>query len=434
MNLSFLKNRPLPYIVLSGFVVMVFVELSLFNSSLKGKEKDFNDKLFNVITLYQDRFVRDSGMMNEWTGNQEAISLVQTRLKTDIDSLFNRNGIPLDYVFAVGKARPEANTGLMMAQKIWQGRNLFWSSDSSNNAGLIATKLRIAGIGPKGAENYYVKIFFPSKTSFLFRELLPLIIISLLTLLILFVCFLALLAIIRKQNALAELKNDFVNNMTHELKTPLFTISIASKMLAEQLPVKENNKYLSYVESIQQESARLTKLVDKVLQTSALEKKQLQLEKKETDLHLAIQSAIQNLELIRIEKRATITLFLNANRHRVYADETHMESVIYSLVDNAFKYSDGPAYITITTSNKNGMIQVAVADKGIGLDVETRGLIFERFFRANTGNLHEVKGFGIGLSYVKTIIEEHSGTITVQSTIGKGTEFILQLPLYDDDN
>ena len=433
MIFSSLKNKPLFYVIIAGFIIMVFVELPLINNSLKGKEKDFNDKLFYIVALYEDSYVRDTSKMNEWKDDAAAIRISQTTMKKDIDSIFTKNEIPDNYVFAVGKARKETMVGtygrITEADRSWQGNHLIWSSDTLYNKGLIGTKLRVSNIGSKGEDRYYIKLYFPFKPNYLFQELLPLIIISAITLVILFVCFLALVSIIRKQNLLAEIKNDFVNNITHELKTPLFTISIASKMLAEQDKIRENEKYNSYVESIQQEAGRLTKLVDKVLQVSALKKQQLQLDKKEMDVHAAIHSVIQNLELIITEQKATITIQLLADKHLIIADEAHFESVLFSMLDNAFKYSNGPAQITITTYNVKNQIAISIADKGIGLDIETKELIFERFFRANTGNLHNVKGYGIGLSYVKSIIEAHDGTITVNSSEGKGSEFIILIPV-----
>ena len=317
---------------------------------------------------------------------------------------------------------------LTRVRRNWINSHLIWSSDPANNAGLISTKLRVAGLGPRGEEVYFVKIFLPHKPAFLFKQLLPLIVIAVLALVILFICFIALIGIIRTQSRLAETKNDFINNMTHELKTPLFTISIAAKMLAEQESIKSNKKYVTYVESIKEETGRLTKLVEKVLLTSALENKQLPLERKKMNLHATIESAIESLALIKQELGVTIILSLKAEQHWIYADETHIMGAIYSLVDNAIKYSDTPAHITIATKNTGNHILVSFIDKGIGFDLETKEMIFDRFFRAHTGNLHNVKGYGIGLSYVKTIIEANDGSITVNSVVGKGSEFILQLP------
>lgn len=429
MNFFSLKKNPVFYVILSGFVILIFVELPLLNSAIKGKEKEFNDKIFGLIGNYEEHLLRDTARLDQIVTDKKAVAFAVSYAKTGIDSIFKKNDIPTDYVLAVGKMKPLGDDPRVRTlRKTWVNTDIFWSSDPAYNNGLIATRLHIAGLGPQGGEIYYVKIFLPSKPSILFKQLLPLIIISVLTLITLFICFIALIGINRKQTRLAETKHDFINNMTHELKTPLFTISIAAKMLAEQESIKNNKKYVTYVESIKEETGRLTNLVEKVLLTSALEKKQLPLERKQMDIHAAIVSAIESLELIRQELGVTIILSLEAKDHWIYADETHVMGVIYSLVDNAIKYSEGPAHVTIATKNTGNHILVSFIDKGIGFDVETKGMIFNRFFRAHTGNLHNVKGYGIGLSYVKTIIEANDGSITVNSVVGKGSEFILQLP------
>jgi signal transduction histidine kinase len=424
MNL-FPKRKQLVYLVILGFVIMVLVQLALLSNAYKGKEKDFNDRLFYVVRIFEDHLLRDSLALNRQATDSAVISFAQTRLSKDIDSVFRKNDIPPEFVYAVGKYKPGA-------RRLGADTNLVWSSSPVHNEGLKATRLRLTNFASGDGYSYFVKIFLPSKPAYLLRSLVPLIILLLFTLLALFACFLGLSAIIEKQARLAALKNDFINNMTHELKTPLFTISIASKMLAEQPLTKENQKYASYVASIQQETGRLTKLVDKVLQTSSLEKKQLELDKKKMDLHQAILSAVQSLELIQAEQQAAIRLSLEASNHTVYADETHIQSMLFSLLDNAFKYSDGPADILISTVNAGNNIILSIADKGIGLDAEAKQLVFERFFRAATGDLHNVKGYGIGLSYVKSVIEAHEGSVRVESKPGEGSQFILTLPCYRD--
>ncbi len=420
MKILALTRKQVFYIIPSVFIILVLVQLVLLNNAYTGKEKDFNDRLFYVVRSFNQEVVKD--FIDPLPTDSSTIVFAQTFLAKRIDSVFKTNDIPADFVYAVTKNKN------LPGWAIQPNDSLSWSSDTRYNEGLSTTRLRLGPFGAAGEYNFFVKIFLPSKPAYLWLSLLPLVLILTLTLLILLFCFMAMLAIIKKQATIAEIKNDFVNNMTHELKTPLFTISIASKMLAEQPGIKENNKYISYVQSIQQETDRLTKLVDKVLQTSSLERKQLQLDKKEIDLHAAIRSAVDNLELIRQEQKATIELYLEADQHMIYADETHIQSVIYSLADNAFKYSNGPAHITISSRNVDNGIIVWIADKGIGFDAATKQQVFERFFRAHTGNLHDVKGYGIGLSYVKSIIEAHGGTISVESKPGKGSEFIIILP------
>ena len=427
MKFRLLRRNSFFYLILAAFAVMIFVEWPLLNSAYKGKEKDFNDKLFLVAPFIQETLVKDTATMNALTSDSAVIHFVRTSLTKHIDSFFVRNSIPMDYVYAVGKLSGMSDY-YATRSRFRINPNLIWSSDSSQNKGLADTRLTVSHIGPKDADLYYVKIFLPSKPAFLFKQLLPLVIISAISIILLFVCFLILVSIIRKQSALALAKEDFINNMTHELKTPLFTISIASKMLAGQEEIKANEKFISYIDSIQEETARLTQLVDKVLETSALDKEQMQLDRKELDLHLAIRSAVKSFDLIRKAQSASIELALAAPVHIMSGDETHITAAIRSLLDNAFKYSKGAATITITTQNQDKHISLSIADKGIGIDMKTKHQLFERFYRGHTGNVHDVKGYGIGLSYVKTIVEAHGGSISVKSTVGEGSEFILILP------
>jgi signal transduction histidine kinase len=427
MKLRLLRQNSFFYLILAVFAVMVFVEWPLLNSAYKGKEKDFNDKLFLVAPFIEGTLINDTTAMNALADDSAVIRFVQIHVTEHIDSFFLRNSIPVDYVYAVGKLS-SPNDYYMGRSRFRINPNLIWSSDSTQNKGLADTRLAVAHIGPKKADVYYVKIYLPSKPAFLFKQLLPLIVISGISILILFICFLILVSVNRKQSALALAKEDFINNMTHELKTPLFTISIASRMLAEQEPIKQNEKFTSYIESIQEETARLTHLVDKVLETSALDKQQMQLDHEPLDLHTVIRNAVKSFDLIRKEQGASIKLFLNASTHSIHGDETHLTAAICNLLDNAFKYSTEAAQITVTTANQGKHIMFSIADKGIGINLETKHQLFERFFRGHTGNLHNVKGYGIGLSYVKSIAEAHGGSISVKSTVGEGSEFILILP------
>lgn len=427
MKFRLLRRNSFFYLILASFAVMVFVEWPLLNSAYKGKEKDFNDKLFLIAPFISETVVKDTAVMNSLKSDSAVINFVRTRVTEQIDTFFSRNNIPVEYVYAVGKLAGlhEYYTGRSLYRT---NPNLIFISDPAQEKGLSETRLTVTHIGPKNGDIYFVKIFLPSKPAFLFNQLLPLVVISGISILLLFVCFLILISIIRKQSTLALAKENFINNMTHELKTPLFTISIASKMLGAQEQIKQNEKLVSYIESIQEETSRLTQLVDKVLETSALDKEQIQLDKKDFDIHYVIRSAVRSFDLIGKEQGASIELSLSATMHTIHGDETHINASICNLLDNAFKYSKKPAHITITTNNKGNQILISIADKGIGIDPESKHQLFERFFRGHTGNLHDVKGYGIGLSYVKTIIEVHGGSISVKSSVGEGSEFILTLP------
>jgi len=339
MKFSALKTNGLFYITLAGFVIMAMVGWPLFDNSMKAKERAFYEKLFYTAFACQQKFSNDSVLMSAMLDDSSAVRVVRQQIKPKIDSTFLVNEIPLDYVFAVGKYRIPTQGELEMKNELpgWAGKNLMWSSDASYDSLLVFTKARIANLGPEGPRKYYIKVWFPSKFTYFFKELLPLISLSVFTLVMLFFCFLILISIIKKQNRLAQIKNDFVNNMTHELKTPLFTISIASKMLAEQESIKADKKQASYVNSIQQETLRLSGLVDKVLDTSVMEKKQALAAATTLDLHEVICSSIKRFDLIQEAKQASILSRFSASNYRIQGTEAEIERMIVSLVANAVK-------------------------------------------------------------------------------------------------
>jgi two-component system, OmpR family, phosphate regulon sensor histidine kinase PhoR len=216
--------------------------------------------------------------------------------------------------------------------------------------------------------------------------------------------------------------------MTHEFKTPISTVSLACEALQDE-DVKKNETFVKrYISIIEAENKRLGLQVEKVLQMAALEKKDFELKLEMIDMHEVIDKALDNIN-IQIEKReGVIKKQLLAHEKGVMADELHLTNIIYNLLDNANKYSREKPDITITTKNRQGGIIVQIADKGIGMSKEVISRIFERFYREPTGNLHDVKGFGLGLTYVKTMLDALGGEITVKSDIAKGSTFEIYLP------
>lgn len=233
---------------------------------------------------------------------------------------------------------------------------------------------------------------------------------------------------IRKQKKLSDLKRDFINNLTHEFKTPIFSISLAAKSISEQSKNQGVEKMDNYAQLIGKESRRLQGQVDKILQMALLDSGNLNLEKKTFDLHEAIRNVAAGFAMIIEEKEGNIKLDLGATSHLVTADETHLNNVLFNLIDNAQKYTDGKPEIKITTRNTDQGILLIIKDHGIGMDVETQKFIFDQFYRAQKGNVHNVKGFGLGLSYVKRIVDLHKGIIDLKSELGQGSEFRILLP------
>ena len=249
---------------------------------------------------------------------------------------------------------------------------------------------------------------------------------SSIVLLIVIFFFVYTLFVILKQRRLSEIQKDFINNMTHEFKTPLSTIAISTSVLKDPLIVNTPERLLNYATIIENESQRLKQQVERVLQMARLEKEDIGLKKEEQDLHELIQEAVANNSLA---SKATIKLQLEANQTKIMADKLHLVNVIFNLLDNAIKYNNNRPEIQLHTSNTNGSILLKIQDNGIGIRPEDQRKIFHRFYRVPTGNVHDVKGFGLGLSYVKLIIEAHKGKITVSSEPGNGSCFSIVLPL-----
>ncbi|HEV3251104.1 MAG TPA: HAMP domain-containing sensor histidine kinase [Puia sp.] len=232
-----------------------------------------------------------------------------------------------------------------------------------------------------------------------------------------------------RQKKLSEIKNDFINNMTHELKTPLATISLAIDALRNEKVVKDRQKSDYFNGIIKEENKRMNKQVETILQAALLEKQELQLNLQPIHVHTIIRDVVDSFQLQLEERKGKADLQLNAKNDLVEADEVHFTNLIANLVDNAMKYSKDQIVIKITTHGTNKNLVVRIEDNGIGMNKETQRRIFERFYRAHTGNIHNVKGFGLGLSYVRTIVDAHHGKIKVESVIGKGTIFTLEFPL-----
>lgn len=242
-------------------------------------------------------------------------------------------------------------------------------------------------------------------------------------------CAVFCLIVIVRQKKLSVIKNDFINNMTHEFKTPIATISLASQMLKDGAVTNTPDSVDRIATIIRDESKRLTFQVERVLQTALFTETRMKLKLKNINMNQLIEDLVPKFSLRVEDKGGKFSAFLEAEQDEVLADEVHITNVISNLVDNAIKYCVKPPEITIYTRNKDKEIIISVIDNGIGIAKKDQKLIFERFYRVSTGNLHDVKGFGLGLSYVKKIVEAHGGSIDVESSPDKGSCFDIILPL-----
>jgi len=273
-----------------------------------------------------------------------------------------------------------------------------------------------------------IAIYFPEKDTFIYKTLNWLLLISLIFSVIVLATFAVSVHFILKQKKISEMKSDFINNMTHEFKTPIATISVASDSILNSKIIEDPIKIRYFIEMIKKENIRMNRQVEDILTIARLDKKDFEFKWEAFNLHDVISDAIQSIS-IQIEKKGgTIKTELQATNPVATSDATHFANVIYNLLDNANKYSSGVPEIKISTHNNNKGVIISVEDKGIGMTKVVQNRIFERFYRQTTGNIHNVKGFGLGLSYVNAVIEANRGTITVHSEPGKGSRFDVFIP------
>ncbi|MBB6130315.1 sensor histidine kinase [Mucilaginibacter lappiensis] len=273
-----------------------------------------------------------------------------------------------------------------------------------------------------------IRLSFPQKNSLILRNMTATMGTTGGLLMVLIFCFGYTIFSILKQKKVSEMKIDFINNMTHEFKTPVSTIMIASEALKDAEITEDKSRVSRLANIIFEENARLGSHIERVLNIARIEKNDFKLDKKPLDVNDMVTVVIDSMALKLHKFNAKTTLDLTDENTTIIADELHFSNVLYNLVDNAIKYSADTPDITITTLVKNGQVLIQVADKGIGMSRDQQTRIFEQFYRIPTGNLHDVKGFGLGLSYVNTIVKRLNGTISVRSEKDKGSEFELKFP------
>ncbi len=277
-------------------------------------------------------------------------------------------------------------------------------------------------------DSYILGVYFPQEENFLIRQMSGWLLLSGIFLLIVIFSFSYVILSLVRQKKLSEMKTDFVNNLTHEFKTPISTISLASEMLLKPGVNELPEKTTKYANIIYDENNRLKNQVEQVLQIAVLDKGSFKLKKKEVDIHEIIEIAVDNFEMQVKQRGGQIIIQLDASKSTFFADTVHITNIIHNLMDNATKYSPDKPEIKISTRNERNGILVSVEDKGIGISRENQKHIFKKFYRVHTGNIHDVKGFGLGLYYVNTIVEAHGGSIRLFSELKKGTRFEIYFP------
>ncbi|NNC50200.1 MAG: HAMP domain-containing histidine kinase [Flaviramulus sp.] len=276
---------------------------------------------------------------------------------------------------------------------------------------------------------YKLLVNFPDDKKFILSSNLGMILLSVIFTSIIILAYASALFQLVKQRKISEIKSDFINNMTHEFKTPIATINLALDAIRNPKVIDEKDKVLRYLTMIKEENKRMHAQVENVLRISKLEKNELNISKDRVKLHDLIEDAITHVELIVEDRKGYIKTFLEADKSSVLANETHFTNVIVNILDNAIKYSPDAPKIEVYTENVGNSILLKIKDYGSGMSKAAAKKVFEKFYREHTGNIHNVKGHGLGLAYVKRMVEDHQGHVSVESEKDKGSTFIVKLPL-----
>lgn len=274
----------------------------------------------------------------------------------------------------------------------------------------------------------YLRVYFPTKSNYILSSVTLAYPSLIFTALLLFT-FILTIVIISRQKRLSEMRTDFMNNMTHELKTPVSSISLASQMLNDPSITKSPNMIQQLSGIIKDETKRLSQQIDKVLQMSIFEKESAALKLREMDINELILNIAANFAIKVESKGGTIETYLDADDPYACVDELHFTNIIYNLMDNALKYTKGEPLLKVSTWNEKNNLMISIEDNGIGIKKANLKRIFEKFYRIPTGSVHNVKGFGLGLAYVKKVVTDHKGTIRAESELNIGTKFIISIPL-----
>ncbi len=398
----------------------------------------------NDTLLTEEEFVNLIEPQDEWHKTRMQIEMMDSRarmrdlesriqpaaLRELIEEELSNQGIKIESHFGVFSNKGGSFVILNGMYVVEEGDSDFSTVEvDCDQETLLNSQYKIAlyNQGPTPSPGT-LRLHFPDKGTWLWASLLPTLFGTILfTALILF-CFAYTIWIILRQKKVSEMKTDFINNMTHEFKTPIATISLATDSILSPKIISSEDKIRRFADIIKQENKRMLGQVEKVLQMALIDKSDFDLALANVDMHSVISKAIENANLQVKKRGGKISKELKASKSIVQGDQTHLSNVIHNLLDNANKYSPDAPDISVRTRNVSGGVEVIVEDHGVGMTSDSRKQIFDKFYRVHTGNLHDIKGFGLGLSYVKAITDAHSGKIDVSSKPGEGSSFILYLP------
>jgi two-component system phosphate regulon sensor histidine kinase PhoR len=431
-----------------SLIGIIFIQLSWLKNMILLKQEQVKEKIERAVNIVGEELVQYKGSYSAGINHDESIfqedfsldflrpitigkRFTGAELNGKIKTAFHAVGLDdvrFEFVLHTGSIRTR------MPEKVErQSKNFTTEIDDTTNNFSRAYPLW----APSGsaAENLALDetlvVLVPDWKKVAVKALRTRIATAIVFTIIIIIAFYLTVYTMLRQKKLGEIKNDFINNMTHEFKTPLATISLAVDAMKNEKVLQDREKIRYFSSIIKEENQRMNRQVETILKASQLERQEVELNLKPLHVHEVIKDVVDNFSLQLQDKQGQAELVLNASNDLIDADEVHFSNLINNLIDNSVKYSkeSTPLRLKITTESADKKIIIRVEDNGIGMNKETVKRAFEKFYRAHTGNIHNVKGFGLGLSYVKTMIHGHGGTISLDSTLGKGSTFTVELPL-----
>ncbi|MEO5783176.1 MAG: HAMP domain-containing sensor histidine kinase [Ginsengibacter sp.] len=424
-------------LVFLSLIGLIFFQVLWIKQVLRDKEHQFEEHLKIVTATAGNDLVEQKGNLSPFDNKKNTDDLSpmsgfpltithkfsRDEIRTKIKNAFEIHGFKeIPFEFAV---TPTA----MIGEQVESDNFAKLYQDTAHNMPLVYPLVSPSGSISEGVSpEELLVIIVPDLKNIVWKQMSWMVIGSVLFTILIFAAFFITLKALLKQKKLSEIKSDFINNMTHEFKTPLATISLAVDALKNEKVMNDRTKTEYFSGIIKEENKRMNKQVETILQAAMLDKQQIQLNLKTLHAHDLINTAVNNMKLPVEEKQGRLEVSLEATNDVIVADEVHFTNLVNNLLDNAVKYSKDGLIIKLCSQNIGNHFRIKIEDNGIGMNKETLHRIFEKFYRAHTGNLHNVKGFGLGLSYVKTMVTAHHGKIKAESTLGKGSCFIIDMP------
>ena len=435
-------------IVLIGLslIGIIYIQYAWLHSMLLLRQDQLKERILNVAKSVSNDLSQYKGVhppnknypiFNDDNPTSDFFKpyLVGSRLTTQdvsekIRLSFESNNlkeVPFEFALAV------LNPGQELAYMERQSQNFAdWYGDTTNHLSYINYLSPPSGSATENLTSDEVLIIVvPQIKNLVFKDMTSRILVAILFTLIIFSAFYLTVSTMIRQKKVSEIKNDFINNMTHEFKTPIATISLAVDAIRNEKVQRDSEKLGYFSSIIKEENQRMNRQVETILKSALMDRQEIQLNLKPLHVHEIIRDVADNFILRLQEKQGMLETDLRATDDLIEGDEVHISNLITNLMDNAVKYSkeNVPPIVRLVTSSTNKKFVIRIEDNGIGMTRETLKRIFEKFYRAHTGNIHNVKGFGLGLSYVKNVVEAHEGAIKAESTLGRGSYFTIELSL-----